>query len=61
MKLILEPTNRIQSNGVPHRVWKGETDLGVTVEAYRAVSAQTHDPIPALRRELVSFYLRLIL
>jgi hypothetical protein len=45
MKLTLEPTDKTQSvDGVPHRVWKGETEKGVPVLAYiRAVSPQTHD------------------
>jgi hypothetical protein len=72
MKLTLEPTDKTQSvDGVPHRVWKGETDKGVPVLAYiRAVSPQTHDEavnaefarelqaLPSARREAVTYDLR---
>ena len=73
MKLILEPTDRIQTvDGSPARVWRGSTETGIPVEAFiRAVSPQTHDPeanalfdrelqaLPPARRELVSYDLRL--
>jgi hypothetical protein len=72
MKLILEPTDIIQSvEGQPCRLWKGESDKGVPVHAFiRAVSPQTHDPeanaefarelqeLPKARREAVTFDLR---
>lgn len=35
MKLLLEPTDRIESvQGVPHRVWRGFSDEGVEVLAW---------------------------
>lgn len=75
MRLTLEPTDKIQSvDGVPHRVWKGETEKGVPVLAYiRAVSPQTHDEaanaefarelqeLPKPRREGITFDMRFII
>jgi hypothetical protein len=72
MKLILEPTDIIQSiEGQPCRLWMGETDKGVPVHAYvRAVSPQTHDAevnaefarelqaLPPARKTGVSYDLR---
>lgn len=56
MKLILEPTDRIETiHGQPHRIWEGTTDENVPVLAYiRAVSPQTNDPeqTASLRRAL---------
>jgi hypothetical protein len=46
VKLIIEPTPELQHiDGVPHRVWEGQSDSGVAVKVYvRAVEPQTHDP-----------------
>jgi len=74
MQIKLEPTDRIETvEGLPHRVWKGETDKGVPLLAWIAiVEPQTHDAeqlasfenelrkLPC-RRELVSFDLRMVL
>lgn len=72
MKLLLEPTDRIESvQGVPHRVWRGFSADGVEVLAWVAtIQPQTHEPekLAAFdaalkdmpyRRELVSFDLRM--
>lgn len=74
MKLTLEATDRFETiNGQPHRIWKGSNEAGTPVLAYiRAVSPQTHDEtliaafdaelkaLPAPRRELVSFDMRIL-
>lgn len=73
MKLSLEPTDRIERvQGTPCRVWQGATEDGTPVLAWvGVVQPQTHDAerlaafdaalrgLP-LRRELVSFDLRMI-
>jgi hypothetical protein len=73
VKLSLQPTGDIERvQGIPCRVWIGETDAGVPVKAWVAiVQPQTHDEgqLAAFeaalkempyRRELVSFDHRMV-
>jgi hypothetical protein len=45
MKIIIENTNKVvQLNGVPARIWEGETESGVPVICYvNMISPRTHD------------------
>jgi hypothetical protein len=45
MKITIESTDKIvQLNGVPARIWEGQTDSGVPVLCYVSlISPQTHD------------------
>ncbi len=46
MKLILEPTSKVvEINGVPTRIWEGNTEGGVPVEAFiTRVAVPTNQP-----------------
>ncbi len=75
MKLTIEPTDRMETiEGVPCRRWQGQTEDGTPVHVWvRMLSPQTHDAqrlavfdrelkaLPAVRRELVSFDMRIVL
>lgn len=54
MELKLKPTAQIITvNGQPARVWEGETDKGVHVQAYiRAVRVSVDDAQEDFQREL---------
>lgn len=46
MKITIESTDKIvKLNGLPARIWEGQTDSGVPVICYVSlISPQTHDP-----------------
>jgi hypothetical protein len=72
MKLILESTGTIERvQGVPARVWNGKTESGIEVKAWISI-VQVHKSQDGeqferelqeieIRRELVSFDMRMIL
>lgn len=72
MKLILESTSIVERvNGVPARVWKGQTESGIAVTCWipiiqvaKADDCTTFERELAeieVRRELVSFDMRMVL
>jgi hypothetical protein len=54
MKIIVENTTKIvELNGVPARVWEGETDSGIPVHCFiTRISPQTHEGIDDFEKEL---------
>lgn len=46
MKITIENTDKIvEVNGLPTRIWEGQTDSGAPVACWIAlISPQTHDP-----------------
>jgi hypothetical protein len=74
MKLILEPTDKIETvESVPCRRWEGKTDAGTPVHVWvRMLSPQTHDEaalaafdrelkaLPKVERQMVSFDFRFV-
>ena len=55
MKISIQNTDKIvELNGVPARVWEGETDSGISVHCFMTrISPQTHDNIDAFEKELI--------
>ncbi len=55
MKVSLESTTKIvELNGVPARVWEGETDSGIKVHAFvTRIAVSTKDDAGQFERELM--------
>lgn len=54
MRIEIESTEKIvQLNGVPARVWEGETESGISVHCFvTRISPQTHENIEQFEKEL---------